>query len=253
MLGLVKNRAQIKDLKEIINFIEAHLSELLTKEKSIPYDVFQVTVFLLKENIEIYQSISTLYAGDHFRSCLILARSILENSINLRFIYKTDSEQRALNYRAFSMKEYIARANKVKDITPEAIEFLDELKKLTVDYKPTGKRPGDWDGTSLRDRAVELHSESTYDVYRHLSNYMHSKFQGNRDLSVDRPYTNHLRRVVFKDILLFTLQALQAICEKYDLDGGIMFIDNYPKTKSTVAYATNPKRREEDMKRMRNN
>lgn len=248
MLGLFsKNREQIKDLEQIKKFLRSHLDEFKSKEKSIPDDVFDATVFLLEEILDMYESITTLYKKDHFRSCIVLARSILENSINLRYIYQKDTEKRAKNFKLFSLREYLKRADKVENMPADAKEFLDFLKEQTENYQPAGTNQSYWDGKTIRDKSLELKSETIYDMYRHLSNYLHSKYQGNRNLSVERPYNDFLRKLVFKDILVHTLQALVAICERFDLDGGIMILHDYPQHGHVLFFATNPKRREAEM------
>jgi hypothetical protein len=51
---------------------------------------------------------------------------------------------------------------------------------------------------------------------------------------------------------LVTLMALEKVCTKYDLDGGMMRIDD-PGYKGIVFFATNPKRQEEEKKRRNRN
>lgn len=249
MFGLFsKNNEQIKDLEQIKKFLRSHIDEFKSKEKEIPADVFEASVFLLEEILDMYESISTLYRRDHFRSCIILARTILENSINLRYIYQSDTEKRAKNFKLFSLREYLNRADKVENTPKEAKEFLDFLRQETLHYQPSGTNQGYWDGKSIRDKALSLKSETVYDMYRHLSNYLHSKYRGNRNLSVERPYNDFLRKLVFKDILVHTLQALTDMCLKYDLEGGIMIMHDYPQQGHVLLFATNPKRREAEMK-----
>lgn len=234
-----KNREQVKELEIYTAFLEVHLDQFRAKKGEIPEDLFVVTEFLLEEIIDMYQSMKVLYRKDHFRTCLILARSILESSINLRYIYKEDREKRASNFRRFSTKEYLKRAEKVKDITPEGKEMLDLLKKIAEAYTPSAGNKRHWDGKSVREKSEEIGMGRDYEIYSHLSTYLHGNFRGNRDLSIQRPYNNNLRKIVSRDLLLFVTETLKVIAEAFDLDGGIIHMDYGDKL---IIFATNPKR-----------
>ena len=245
----IKNHSSIKSLNESKKFLKVHLKEFRTKEEVVSEDLFDVTAFLLEEIIDMYESLILLYEKNHFRSCIILARSILENSINLQYIYNKDIELRASNYKLFSLREYVKRAKKTEKMTPELLKFIEELEKIVGKYNPSGKRVGHWDGKTVRDQVAELKIESMYDTYRHLSNFTHSKFQGNRDLSGERPYLDFLRKLVLRDIMVYILPSLQAICERFDLNGGLMVIHDYDiKSPRIILYATNPKKNTETEK-----
>lgn len=62
-----------------------------------------------------------------------------------------------------------------------------------------------------------------------------------------RPYVLEMKKTVRSDTALVALMALEAVCARYDLEGGIMSIDE-PGYKGTVFFATNRKRAEEEMK-----
>ena len=249
MFDFWKKREQMKDLKEIRIFLRSHLNEFESKKEKIPEDIFETTCFLLEEIIDIYESIAVLYRQKHFRSSVVLARSVIENSISLRYIYQADSEKRALNFKLFSMREYLKRAERMEGVPPpEVKQMLEIMRKRVEEYQPSGSNPNQWDGKSVKEKTQALQSESIYDIYKHLSNYTHSKFKGSRDLSIERPYNDYIRELVFKQILVHTLQALADMCLKYDLDGGVMIMHDYPELGSAFFFATNPKRREAEMK-----
>ena len=100
-------RAYTADLAAMNNELERHLAQLRNKKAEVQEDIFDVTAYLLEENIDLYQSIITLYKQEHFRSCLILVRNVLENFVNLQYIYANDAEKRAKNYRLYSMLRYL--------------------------------------------------------------------------------------------------------------------------------------------------
>jgi hypothetical protein len=244
-----KEPEQVKDLERINHFLKTHLEQFQEKGDTVSDNLFDVTDFLLKEIIDMYESMRILYKEGHFRSCIIMARSILETTINLRYIYKDDTEKRASNYKYFSTKEYLKRADKMSDIPPKGKELLEYLKKMTEDYSPSGNNKNHWDGKSIREESNEIGSSSVYDSYSHLSTYLHSKFRGTRDLAMERPYNDYLRKLVFKDLLAYTLEALKPICEKFDLEGGIMINEEYPDKRGVTVFATNPKRAQEELNR----
>ena len=80
-------RAYTGDLAAMNTELQRHLAELRKKKAEVQEDIFDVTAFILEENIDLYQSIITLYKQNHFRSCLILIRNILENFVTLQYIY----------------------------------------------------------------------------------------------------------------------------------------------------------------------
>ena len=106
---------EIKDLEDIRDFLRYWLQDFKTYEEQMSPVLFRVTSFIIRENIEIYSSIITLRKKHHFLSCLILGRSILENSVNLQYIYRQDTEQRAKNFDLFAMSGYANRAGKLKE------------------------------------------------------------------------------------------------------------------------------------------
>ena len=73
---------------EIRSILVDHLKQLKEKKDSIPEDVFDVTEFSLEEILKVFQSMDILMKKGDFEGCIKLSRSILENSINLQYIYK---------------------------------------------------------------------------------------------------------------------------------------------------------------------
>jgi hypothetical protein len=237
MLSLFKKNSRAADIREIQSFIRAHKEEFEKREAEVPPDVFDVTCFFFDEILDIYASMEILMQKHHFRGCLPMARLLLENSINLQYIYKQDIEERAKQFKLKSASSYYKRFATLNDPAPEYKELKKIFEDKLEEYVPNKK--------TLKEKAKEVNLHSMYkDSYTRLSGYVHSEYKGNRDLSEVRPYNDYLRRMVFSDTLLVTLDALKSICEKYDLDGGVMIIDD-PGYKGVVLFATNPKKQQE--------
>ena len=84
--------------------------------------------------------------------------------------------------------------------------------------------------------------------YKRLSEYVHPVYRPKKvDFNELGPYTLEMKRTVESDTCIVTLMALEKVCTKYDLSGGIMRIDD-PGYKGIVYFATNPKREEAKMK-----
>ena len=226
----------------------SHLEQFHAKGNEVSDNLFDVTDFLVSEVAGLYHSMEVLYGKNQFRSCLSLARSILETLINLKYIYHKDTELRASNYRHFSTKEYLDRSSKY-NIPEDKQEMFNYLKDKASEYKPSGTKRG-WDGKSVRVMAEESGWLVVYEDYSHLSSYLHSKFRGNRDLEIDRPYNNHLKDIVFRNLLVSTLDVLKEITEKFDLDGGTMIAEDFSDKIGLLIYSTNPKKASEDMKKV---
>lgn len=239
MISLFKKNSRAADIGEIRSFIRDHRNVFTKLEGKIPDDVFDVTCFFFDEILDIYESMEILMQKNHFRGCLPMARLLLENSINLQYIYKQDTEERAKQYKLKSASSYYKRFSTLNDPAPEYQELKKIFEEKLKEYVPNKM--------TLKEKAKEVNLHSTYkDSYARLSGYVHSEYKGSRDLSEARPYNDYLRRMVFSDTLLVTLDALKSICEKYDLDGGVMIIDD-PGYKGVVFFATNPKKQEETL------
>lgn len=241
-----KNKKSIKDIKLMVDCLYLHLAQLEEKRKTIDSTLFDVTEFLLLEIIDAYEAISTLYIKDHFKSCLILVRSVFEGTINLEYIYKSqDIKQTAKNYRLFSIREYLSRADKFDSKEIEKSELIATLRKEVEEYLPSGKSDWHWDGKSIKQKAMETDNEWAYDFFKQLSNYNHGKFRKNRDFSSRRPYLDFLHEIISPHSIFSTLSALQEIAVKFNLDGDVMMINDYPQAGSTVVFATNPEKMNE--------
>lgn len=234
-------RAYTADLAVMNNELGRHLAQLRNKKAEVQEDIFDVTAYLLEENIDLYQSIITLYKQGHFRSCLILVRNILENFVNLEYIYAVDSEKRAKNFRLYSGIKYLKRVPKVKDMPPDIKkEFAEVLQDMERDYQPSGIRKGHWDGKSMREICDELKLTFIYeDWYSRLSGYSHSQYRGNRDLDREGPYNKFLRDLVWKHVSVIGLQTLYTINSKYDLTEDIVSIHGYPHPGAVFFFAVN--------------
>lgn len=213
-----------------------HLEQLSEKKNSIPEDIFDVTRFSLEEILGTFESLDILMQKDDFEGCIKLSRSILENSINLQYIYKEDMESRARNFKLASLKGMERKFEALDEFTPEAREMHDFFQEKLKEYIPE---------KNIRAKFKAVNSDSTYvRSYRRLSEFIHPVYRPERiNFKDNRPLVIELKRTVRSDTCLVTLMTLEKICTKYDLEGGVMMIDD-PGYKGVVFFATNPKKQE---------
>ncbi|MFA6446123.1 MAG: DUF5677 domain-containing protein [Candidatus Paceibacterota bacterium] len=228
-----------KKFAEIKSILIDHLNQLEGNKSLIPVDIFDVTKFSIDEFVSIFESMETLMRMKDFEGCLKLSRSILENSINLQYIYKEDTEKRAENFKLTQVKGMTKKFEVLDEFTPEAKEMYDLFKEKLKDYKEI----------KIREKFKVINSEIQYlKSYQRLSEFTHPTYRSKKiDFTERRPFVENLKRIVRSDTCLITLMALEVVCIKYDLDGGIMMIDE-PGYIGQVFFATNPKKAEEDMK-----
>lgn len=221
------------NFEEIRSLLIDHIKQINDKKNSIPEDVFDVTKFSIEEILSTFESMDTLMGKNDIGGCIKLSRTILENSINLRYIYKEDIENRAKNFKTASIKKLSEKFESLDQHTPEAKEMYDYFQKLLKDYIPDNKK--------IRDKFKEVNSDSTYvRSYKRLSEYIHPTYRPQKiDFNKDTPYILEMKRTVRSDTCIITLTALMDICIKYDLDGGVMVIEE-PEYKGTVFFSTNP-------------
>jgi len=234
-------RAYSQDIDSIHKVLERHLEELKKRKSEIPGDIFDVTVFLLEENMELYLSIITLYKQGRFRACLPIARIILENFVNLEYIYANDSERRAKNFISFAVTNYLKRANTLKDMPAEVKkDFAEMLKNMELEYQRSGKNMRHWDGKNFREICDELKLTFLHTQwYTRLSGYTHSEFKRGRDFDREGPYNEFLRDLVWKHISIIGLQAIFKINSKYNLTEDVVVIKDYPHPGATFFFAVN--------------
>lgn len=213
-----------------------HLEQISEKRESIPQDVFDVTMFTFEEIQGVFESMGTLMQKRDYAGCIKLSRSILENSINLQYIYKEDTEKRAKNFKLASLKGMAKKFESLDEYTPEAKEMYEFFQEKLKEYTPE---------KSVRDKFRAVNSDATYvRSYRRLSEHVHPTYRSRRlDYSDKGPYIEELKRTVRADTCLITLMALERVCTRYDLDGGVMMIDDLGY-KGTVFFATNPQKME---------
>lgn len=237
MFNFFKKKRNFVAMKLVIT---DHLKQLEEKRASIPEDVFDITKFSLEELLSTFESMDTLIKKRDYEGCIKLSRSILENSVNLRYIYKEDTEKRAKNFKLKSVQILSKKFESLEDPALEAKEMNDYFQELLKDYTPE---------KNMRDKFKEINSEATYiRSYKRLSEFVHPAYRPKKiDFSENRPYALEMKRTVRSDTCIVTLMALEAVCLKYDLDGGIVMVDE-PGYIGKVFFATNPKRAEEDMK-----
>lgn len=227
----------IENVKRIKEAVDFQLSELIRRKKEFDENLFQVTAFMLENISDAIASIITLHKN-HFKSSLIIARNILEDSINLQYIYKSDSERKALNHMVFSQKELLKRINEYNYEVPEDLQkrILKNQEKVDL-YKPTGTKKNYWDGLSMKEIIESLGYKRMYsDWYVRLSGYIHSQYKNKIDINSDGPYATFLRELLFRDLMINILQSLKSINEKLDLIEGAFIFDDYPKKDSTLFF-----------------
>lgn len=234
MFNFFKKKTEFGPMKSILM---DHSRQINEKRSSIPEDVFDVTVFALEEIISVFDSMDILIAKYDYAGCIKLSRSILENSINLQYIYKEDTEKRAKNFKLASLKEMTRKFEALEEYTPEAKEMYEFFQEKLKEYEPE---------KHIRDKFKAVNSDATYlRSYRRLSEHVHPTYRSHKLNYVEkRPYIEELKRTVRADTCLVTLLALEKVCTKYDLDGGVMVIDD-PGYKATVLFATNPEKQGE--------
>lgn len=216
-----------------------HLEQVKEKRGSMSEDVFDVTKYSIEEFISVFESMDTLIAENDFEGCIKLARSILENSVNLQYIYKEDIENRSANFKLTQIKGMTKKFEALDEFTPEAKEMHEFFKEKLKDYKKI----------TIGEKFAAVNFEQQYlTSYQRLSEFVHPTYRAVRiNFTEKRPFVDNLKRIVRSDTCLVTLMGLKDVCTKYDLNGGIMMIDE-PGYIGHVFFATNPKKAEEEMK-----
>jgi len=233
MFNFLKKKTMFGPMRQML---ADHLEQIGEKRKSIPEDVFDVTVFSIEEILSVFESMDILMQKGDYAGCIRLSRSILENSINLQYIYKEDVEKRAKNFKLAALNGLAKKFESLDDYTPEAKEMYGFFQEKLKEYEPEKR---------IRDKFKAVNSAAMYvRSYKRLSEHVHPTYRSHRlDYSENRPYIEELKRTVRADTCLITLIALERVCTKYDLDGGVMMIDDLGY-KGTVLFATNPKKME---------
>jgi len=237
MFDLFKKKTKFSAIKDLL---KDHLKQLEDKKTLIPDDIFDVTKFSMEELLSTFESIDTLIIKNDFEGCAKLSRCILETSINLQYIYKEDTENRAKNFKLTSVKKLTDKFNSLEETTLEAEKMNDYFTGLLKDYEPE---------KNIRDKFKAVDSDSIYvRSYKRLSEYIHPVYRPQKiDFNENRPYINEIKRTIRSDTSLVTLTSLVDVCTKFDLDGGIMMIYD-PEYKGFIYFATNPKKAQENMR-----
>jgi hypothetical protein len=246
----MRNRAVAHDLKGLMRVQRTHVAELVAmrEEKHIPYEVFEVTKFLLEENIDLYGSILKLWRAGYFVSCLMLGRVLMENCINLQYIYQKDTERRAKNYMMHSFVAMFKRMKEggVGEFNGEPVD--ERIKDLKQEFEKSGGNSSRWDGRTFKEMCEELgHTKIYNDFYVRLSQYTHSQYKGQRSFEESRPYNDFMRTLILRHIPILNYEALKAINEKYDLLWGVAIIRGYPYEGATLAFSFSSKKVDEEM------
>lgn len=235
---MFKRDNDIENVKLIKKAVDFQLSELIRRQKEFDSNLFQVTAFMLENVSDAMSAIITL-RKEHFKSSLIIARNILEDSVNLQYIYNGDSERKALNHIVFSQKEYLKRTYEYKDQMPNDLkEKIFKNQDRITSYSPSGARNNYWDGLSIKEIMESLGYRRMYsDWYVRLSSYIHSQYKNKIDINSDGPYITFLRELLFKDLLVNILQSLKSINERLNLTEGGAIFKNYPKKGNTLVFS----------------
>lgn len=247
----LQKKEALDGFKKAVVLHQAHLEALIKKRVEIQPDIFEVIRFFLEENIDFYKSIYVLYKNGLYQSCLILGRSVMENSVNLRYILQSDTEKRAKNFLLHSTTSLIKRLETDQEEIPEKNELLEFLASKEQELNRSGDNKYLWDGKSFKQICAELGWEVMYTLwYTRLSKYVHSQYKGIRDLSEQRPYNDFMRKLITKDLLTIALQTIKDINEKYNLQEGYIVITDYPHENADMIFSFSSKEVDEKMSKL---
>jgi hypothetical protein len=241
-VGFFSKRAdEISDLKSVVKMIRHHLSEINKHKEEINPEIFDATKYIWEENCDILLSIIILYKKRQYKSCLILARNILESSANLKYIYSKNSEKRASTYLSFSFLAILKGLEKCEDEHRDKESMINGIRyTIEHNYFPEGNNKNCWNGFSVRDVFDEIKWGMFYeDIYSRLSGFIHGKYGKKIDIEIKSPYFEFLREVLFKHLPVFILESFKAANDKYDILGGVTIIDDYPKRGAIFCYSIN--------------
>lgn len=117
--------------------IKDHKKQLEKKGNQIPKDVLDVTTFLLNEIYDVFHSMSILMRKKDFVGCSRLARTIFENSINIQYIYKKDTEKRAEDFKKISLENMVKKIESLdkNETFPGKRDIHDLLKENLNNFK----------------------------------------------------------------------------------------------------------------------
>lgn len=234
----LKKREVIHDFKETVRLLKAQLAEVTRRQAEIPPDVFDVMRFVLEENIDFYKSIISLYKTGQFQSCLLIGRTIIENSINLQYILREDTERRAKNFILHSATSTLEGLKNLKEEIRGKAEVIKHIEGLKEQIQKSGSRNFSWDGKSFKQICDELGLGEIYNAwYSRLSKFVHPHYKNTRDLEQERPFNNFLKRLISKDMLVLTLQSLKDINKRYKLLEGGAIISDYPEEGALMVFS----------------
>jgi len=234
----------LHDFGQIIKLHEMELKELFGKKNEIDSNIFDSTEFVLREVIELYKSIIVLMENNLIQPCLLIARPIVENCINLLYIYQRDTEQRSKNFLRHPGCSLLKDLEEAKEDAPGKNKMIEGLKVLNDQIKRSGENKKYWDGKNFKTMCAELGEEEIYKMwYTRLSKYTHSQYK-NRSIRKG-PYAQFIDDLLTKKIMLLSLQALKSINEKYNLLEGGMVFKNYPRKGEILIFSISSKKIEE--------
>lgn len=253
-----KKAEKIDGLRGIIKILKSHIGGLNDSRLEIDLDIKDASIYILEENLDALESVIILYKKKYYKSCLILARNILESSANLIYIYSRKHKKRASTYLSFSL---ISIKENLENCTDDCANREDVINRAKIildnNYFPEGKNGLHWNGLTVKRIFEEIKMNSLYkDYYSQLSKYIHNNYKPGIDLEEQRPYSQFLSDLIFKHLPLVILESIKRINDKYDLREGGVIMPDYPKKGTVLFFCINHKRmpsREEQEKLFKNN
>lgn len=222
-------------------FYKAHLKALFARKSEFQIDVFDAIRFIFEENIDLYEALKTLYSKGHMQACFQIARSIIENDVNLQYILQKDTERRAKNYVLQPISYLLKGLKNTEDLIPGKEEMIAELNRIKSEIDKSGNK-NSWDGKSFKEICDELGKSLIYDMwYRRLSKYVHSQYRSVRGFDREGPYNDFIKRFITVDVMVLSFEALKAVNEKYNLREGVAIIKDYPHKGAVCFYSISSK------------
>lgn len=199
--------------KKLIDFVDNELKPKITKSDSSLNDI---SIFLFAKSTKTFRALFILCAERYGEDAAILARSLLENLINLAYIEKEESEHRAELFISHSVLDNKKKVDSIKndpafkklDIERKfddrfggSLETIRKMQKEECEkVKKIGKyriKKYSWSCLSIKDMAIETGLKSPYydKVYWLISQFSH-------------PHVGSSKGYLYKDKTGFTINDL---------------------------------------------
>lgn len=193
----------LETIKELLDFVDDKMKPVITKSlnKQGISNFDLVNIFLFAKSTKTFRALFILCHQHYGEDAAILARSILENLINLAYIEKEASEDRAELFVGYSILDNKKKVESIKN--DPSFEKLDIEKKfnnnlgknleLSIKIHKTEckriKKAGrydikkhSWSCLSIKDMAIETGLKSPYydKVYWLISQFTHPHAGGSK-------------------------------------------------------------------------